>query len=110
MFKLRNGLSGAKGPERLALLNVEHYCRSQALQAHYWRTLLASRLVVFDLADVEPIMCSLKWARCKGHLLVLCSVRLAGSSESFDYRLKINPRRNAHLELQRQGFRCRPRQ
>jgi hypothetical protein len=107
MLRFRNGVSRARSRERLALLNAERYCLSQAIQEYYWQLLVRDSVIIFDAHNLDPISCRVRWARYRGKLLTICTVNLAGVNFKREYKLRVDIPRGAHRELQVQQKRSR---
>lgn len=92
MLRFRKGLGQLTSCERAAVLCVEGYLISQAVQQEYYERLITSRTLVLDLDDVEPIRTALRWARKQGRIYLQAKVFLAGSSEPRTFHVRFYPR------------------
>jgi hypothetical protein len=100
MLRFRNGLSGCKTSERLALIFVEQWCRVQAVQLAYLTRLDASGTVLVDAADLDVFSSSLRWARRKGLLYVICKVQVSGAEGPQEFRLRVPHRPLAARQME----------
>jgi hypothetical protein len=100
MLRFRNGLSGTTTSERLALIYLEQWCRVQAIQLAYLSRLDASGTYIVDADDLQVTSSSVRWARRKGLLYVICKVWVQDTPGPQEFRLKASSRPLAARQME----------